>query len=149
MPKRQKVDAKMAELDRSGTLNPHPEADPINVVRIDLVAALGREIEVVVRADQEVAAAGVRGIGVVDSVVVRHVLIEHANAGLFLTPRFEHAVVVVHLTLGQFFLCGRNVIVEIEVAAKGRHPWKMPAHALLEWFNLQRGALETASSVTS
>ncbi len=31
MPKRQKVDAKMAELDRSGTLNPHPEAivDPL------------------------------------------------------------------------------------------------------------------------
>src|SRR5450755_1560228 len=44
--------------------------DPINVVRIDLVAALGREIEVVVRTDQEVAAAGVRGIGVVNSVVV-------------------------------------------------------------------------------
>lgn len=31
MPKRRKVDAKTAELDRSGTLNPHPEAilDPI------------------------------------------------------------------------------------------------------------------------
>lgn len=31
MPKRQKVDAKMAELDSSGTLNPHPEAivDPL------------------------------------------------------------------------------------------------------------------------
>ena len=31
MSKRQKVDAKMAELDRSGTLNPHPEAivDPL------------------------------------------------------------------------------------------------------------------------
>jgi transposase len=31
MPKRQKVDAKTAELDRSGTLNPHPEVivDPL------------------------------------------------------------------------------------------------------------------------
>ena len=101
-----------------------------------LVAALRREVEVVVGADQQVGPARIGRIGVED--VAAGVLVEDAQAVMLAfgepwlaIPQKLGLGSVVVLDGGYGFIRG-DVEVVVEVAAIGRHPREPPAHALFE-----------------
>src|SRR5580704_10967924 len=100
------------------------------VLEAVFVAAFGSEVHPVVGADLEISSACVAGIGVED--VARLVLVEDAGARTFFTRELLHGVVVIDYVLGQFLFRRRDLIVVVEVAAKGRYPVEAPAHAFLE-----------------
>ncbi|MNL53939.1 hypothetical protein D3C87_1772270 [compost metagenome] len=79
------------------------------------IAALGRQVQVVVGADQQVEAAGVGGVGMEDFAVV--VAIKHAQAGEFFFAAVGFFVVVGRLAGGDVFGPGGNTEVVIEIAA--------------------------------
>src|SRR5262245_15721799 len=100
-----------------------------------LVAALGREIEEMIGADQDVETATIGGIGVKD--FAHGALVEHAGARPLLAREALDELVVVKDLAAGLLLCGeRDLIVGIEIAAERRHPFEVPAHATLESFNL-------------
>src|SRR5450631_2595431 len=65
----------------------------------------------------------------------RSILGEDTGPWSFFAGELFLDVVVFDLAAGLFFRRKRNVIGEIEIAAKGRHPMKPPAHALFEGFD--------------
>src|SRR3984893_10081826 len=81
-----------------------------------LVAALRRQVEHVIGADQHIEAAAVARIGVEDFAVL--VLIEHAGAGALFARKRGHFIVVHGLAAGLFLGRRRDVIVEVEVVAE-------------------------------
>src|SRR5258708_16375289 len=91
------------------------------------VAALGDEIEEVIRADQNIQSPRIAGIGMKD--FARRILGEDAGTRTFFAGELAHGVVVVDLAAGPLLRREGNVIVEIEIAAEGRDPLKLPAHA--------------------
>ena len=110
---------------------PHPVHDFV------FVAALGRQVEVVVGADQDVEAAGVRGVGVED--VAGFVAIEDAQAGEFAFGGVGLFVVVGGFSSGCIFGFEANAEVVVEVAAFRRDPVEGPAHAALEGLEFGEG----------
>src|SRR2546427_5497016 len=103
-----------------------------------LVAALRHEVEVVVRAEQEVAAAGVGRVGVED--VAGRVLVEDARArGLRLARVLPLLVVVIGVALRDVFLRERHAIVAVEVVPVGGDPLEAPTHPLPERSELRVG----------
>ena len=79
------------------------------------IAALGRQVEVVVGADQDVEAAGVGGVGVED--VAGFVAIEDAQAGEFAFGGVGFFVVVGGFSSGGVFGFEADAEVVVEVAA--------------------------------
>lgn len=67
--------------------------------QVVFIAALGNEVEIVVRVDRVLAAASVRGISVED--VAIFVLVEDADAGRFRTGELHEIVVVFDFAFGQ------------------------------------------------
>src|ERR1700747_622720 len=64
------------------------------------------------------------------------VLLEkHAGARALFGGEFSDLIVVVGLA-GLLIFRSRNLIVVVEIAAEGRHPFKLPSHAFLEGFDL-------------
>src|ERR1700687_3825152 len=98
------------------------------------VPAFRREVEEVIRPDQNVEPTPVGGIGMEE--IATGILIKEARARSFLVPKSNVVVVVGDLTLRHLFLGERHVIVAIEVVPERRHPLKAPAHAFLERFDL-------------
>lgn len=107
---------------------PHPIAQI--VVRTGFVAALRREVEVHIGADQHFVAAAVSGIGMED--VAGGVFIEDAVAGEFLADEVAKGVVVVDLAGSDFVVGIGDVIVVVEIVGVGRNPLEPSAHALLQ-----------------
>src|ERR1700728_1079330 len=99
-----------------------------------LVAALGGDVEEVVRADENIEAAAIARIGVEN--VAGRAPAERAGAGPLLAGEFL-LLIIIHCDPGGFLLRRRrHVIVEVEIAAEGRHPFEMPSHAALEFLDL-------------
>ena len=94
---------------------PHPIHD------FSLVAAFRREVEKVVGAEQQIAAARVGRVGMKHFAIL--ILIKDAEArqlvGQVLLV-FDRGIIVVDLALHEFRLRERHVTVIIEVAALGR-----------------------------
>src|SRR5215471_4301533 len=112
----------------------HPGHGPFKTV---LVAALWRQIEEIVRADQDVETAAIGRIGVKD--FTGGVSIKHAGTRPFLAREIlDEFVVVHHLAAGFFLCCRRYLIILIEIAAERRDPFEAPAHAALERFDLRQ-----------
>src|SRR2546423_5647004 len=97
------------------------------VVHVPLVAALGREVQHVVRAHHHLHAAPVGRVGVKD--IARVVFVEDADAWPFLRCEGPLAVVVVELALGHFLRREGDAEVAVEVGAMRGHPLELPAHA--------------------
>ena len=95
-----------------------------------LVAAFRREVEVVVDAEHDVAAARVRRIGVEDVAVF--VLVEDADAGQLVEAVLlvDPFIIVVELARSHLLVGERHMVVEVEVASVGRGEIELPAHAL-------------------
>lgn len=98
------------------------------------VAPFGDKIEEVIRAHQNVQSPRIAGIGMKD--FARRILGEDAGTRTFFAGELALGVVVLHLASGLFFRREGNVIVKIEIASERRDPLKLPAHALLEGFDL-------------
>src|SRR5271166_5113777 len=102
-----------------------------------LVAALGREIEEMIGADQYVETAAIGGISMKD--FAGGVLVEHAGARpLLAREAFDEFVIVKNLAAGLLLRRERHLIIGIEIAAERRHPLEAPTHAALESFNLRQ-----------
>src|SRR5215471_4000863 len=96
-----------------------------------LIAALGREIEEMIGADQDVETAAIGRIGVKD--FAGGVLVEHAGARpLLAREAFNEFVIVKHLAAGLLLRGERDLIIGIEIAAERRRPVEAPAHPALE-----------------
>src|SRR5260370_11705802 len=67
------------------------------VLQALFIAPLGRKVQPVVRADENVQPASVARIGMED--IAGRILVEHARAGSFLAPELLPWIVVVHLAL--------------------------------------------------
>src|SRR6476661_5701970 len=93
--------------------------DPVHGV--PFVAALGGEVEIIVRADEDVAAAPIGRIGVKD--LACGILVEHADPGQFASGRaVRRLVIIIGLAGGSLILRGGDVIVVVEVVSVGRDP---------------------------
>jgi len=110
---------------------PHPIHDLV------FIAALGREVEVVVGADEDVEAAGVGGVGVED--VAGFVAIEDAQAGKFAFGGVGFFVVVGGCSGSDVFGFEADAEVVVEVAALRRDPVEGPAHAAFEGLEFGEG----------
>ena len=80
------------------------------------VAALGDEIENVIRTHQNIQAPRIAGIGMKD--FARRILGKDAGPRPFFAGELAHGVVVVDLAAGPLLRREGNVIVEIEIAAE-------------------------------
>ena len=90
-------------------MKPHPFHDFL------FIAALRREVEVVVSPDQHIQASGISGISVEN--LARFIAIKHAEAGEFFFGAVGFFVVVGGFTGGDVFCSGRDAEVVIEIAA--------------------------------
>src|ERR1700704_5888406 len=97
---------------------PHPSHGP---GKLSLVAAFGREIEQVVRADQDVEPARVSRISMEDGAA--GVFVEGARARHLVAVDLLPSVVVVAV-FADHVRRERHVVVEVEVAAERRHPFE-------------------------
>src|SRR5271170_2430279 len=86
------------------------------------VAALGDEIEKVVRPHQNIQSSRIAGIRMKD--LARRIPGEDAGSRALFAGELFRGVVVVDLTAGLLLRCEGNVVVEIEIAAEGRDPLK-------------------------
>ena len=68
--------------------------------------------------------------------VVVLVLVEDADAGRLRTGKFNASVVVFHSASGELLRREGGLVVVVEIRAVGRHPIELPAHAVLEGFDL-------------
>jgi hypothetical protein len=91
---------------------PHPVGQI--VIGIGLVAALWREVENNVSAQQLFGPARVGRIAVED--VAGLILVKHADAGELVDRGIRRSVIVVDLALSKFLFCERDVVIEVEVA---------------------------------
>lgn len=89
------------------------------VIGAGLVASFWREVQVHIRGVQGFIPRRECRVGVKHAAV--RVLIEHAVAGYFLAHERSNVVVIVHLAGCDLVCSERDVVVEIEVAAVGRH----------------------------
>lgn len=110
---------------------PHPIHDLV------FIAALGRQVEVVVGADQDVEATGIGGVGVED--VAGFVAIEDAQAWEFAFGGVGFFVVVGGYSGGGVFGFKADTEVIVEVAALRRDPVEGPAHAAFERLEFGEG----------
>src|SRR5262249_54372745 len=95
-----------------------------------LVASLRHQVEVLIRGVHHVEAARIARIGM--EYAAARILEKYADAGqLRSAPGFWHIVVGVP-SVGCAVRPERYVVVEVEVALAGRHPFEGPAHALPE-----------------
>src|SRR5271154_4236285 len=73
--------------------------------------------------------------------LARRILGKDAGSRSLFAGELANTVVVVDLAAGLLLRRKGNVVVEVEIAGEGRDPLKLPAHALLEGFDLgQRSA---------
>jgi hypothetical protein len=98
------------------------------------IAAFRRQVEEIVRAQQDIASASVTRIRVEN--VANLIFVEDADAGKFLDPEVRYFIVVIHLAVRHLLPGGRHVIVVIEVSLEGRYPFDVPSHATFERFDL-------------
>src|SRR3974390_21482 len=90
----------------------HPE-----LISAALIAALRRQIDVIVRPVQHVHAAGIAGVSV--EYRAGFILVEDTDADKFGTYCFRSSVVVVDLPARHFLRRERNIIIVIEIRTKG------------------------------
>ena len=100
------------------------------------VASFGNEIEEVIRTNENIQAPRVTRIGVKD--FSRRVPGEDTGSRSFFAGKIALGVVVFDVPADSRLRRERYVIVEVEIAAEGRDPLKLPTHALLEGFNLDQ-----------
>src|SRR5579883_334674 len=93
------------------------------------IAALGNEIEELVRSDQALETTGVRGVGVEN--IAGFVPVKDADARRLLGAEALPAIVVFHLA-GEFLRREVNAEIALEVVPERRDPVEAPAHALPE-----------------
>jgi hypothetical protein len=103
----------------------HPVHDTI------LVSSFRGEVEVVVRADEDVAAPGIAGISVEN--VTCPVFVEHTCSGRFgAFVMFGIFKIIIDSPVLQLLLSERHMVIVVEIAAVGRNPVEFPAHPFFE-----------------